>query len=80
MAGLSTAIIFQRTLEYRCESMPVMKVRISIYICGCGSGLKLLITPILAGLLENNPDLMMEFDTFFSQISKIAQMKVRACH
>ena len=80
MAGLSTAIIFQRTLEYHCESMPVMKVCISIYICGCGSGLKLLITPILAGLLENNPDMMMEFDMFFSTISKIAQMKVCACH
>lgn len=50
--------------------------------CSCyhGSGLKLLITPILAGLLENNPDKMMEFDQFFSQISRIDKMKVFLCH
>jgi len=36
----------------------------------------MLVTPILAGLLENNVDKMMEFNDFFGRIDRISKMKV----
>jgi len=44
--------------------------------CIIWRGLKLLVTPILAGLLENNVDKMMEFNDFFGRIDRISKMKV----
>ena len=75
MAVLNTVNVYQKILEYHCKCSLQLPVCIRMYVC-IYSGLKNLITPILAGLLENNPDKMMEFDQFFYRISKIAQMKV----
>ena len=43
--------------------------------CLC-SGMKLLITPLLSGLLENDFTKMTEFDDFFKEIEKINRKKV----
>ena len=40
------------------------------------SGMKLLITPLLSGLLENDFNKMTEFDDFFKEIEKINRKKV----
>ena len=39
-------------------------------------GLKQLITPVLAGLMENELSKMFEFDDFFKYIEQISRMKV----
>jgi hypothetical protein len=46
--------------------------------CPC-SGMKLLITPLLSGLLENDFNKMTEFDDFFKEIEKINRKKVLLC-
>ena len=43
------------------------------------SGMKLLITPLLSGLLENDFNKMTEFDDFFKEIEKINRKKVTHC-
>ena len=40
------------------------------------SGLKLLITPVLAGLLETIPDKVWDFARFYREIQRITEMKV----
>ena len=40
------------------------------------SGLKLLVTPVLAGLLENNPAKVWDFTRFYREVKRITQMKV----
>lgn len=44
------------------------------------SGMKLLITPLLSGLLENDFNKMTEFDDFFKEIEKINRKKVMTAH
>ena len=44
------------------------------------SGMKLLITPLLSGLLENDFNRMTEFDDFFKEIEKINRKKVMTHH
>ena len=41
--------------------------------------MKLLITPLLSGLLENDFNKMTEFDDFFKEIEKINRKKVIHC-
>ena len=40
-------------------------------------GMKLLITPLLSGLLENDSSRMTEFEDFFKEIEKINRKKVK---
>ena len=49
------------------------------FACLC-SGMKLLITPLLSGLLENDFNKMTEFDDFFKEIEKINRKKVMITH
>ena len=46
-------------------------------VCVCCSGLKNLITPVLAGLLESNMSKMLSFERFFATIENISKMRVR---
>ena len=41
------------------------------------SGLRLVITPVLAGLLETDFMKMMNFKDFFEEVERIAKLKVR---
>ena len=43
------------------------------------SGMKLLITPLLSGLLENDFNKMTEFDVFFKEIEKDQQKESNDC-
>ena len=46
------------------------------YVTPLHSGMKLLITPLLSGLLENDFTRMTEFDDFFKEIEKVNRKKV----
>ena len=50
-----------------------------VYMCIC-SGLKSLITPVLAGLLESDIAKMSSFEHFFATIELISKMKVKIMH
>ena len=56
--------------------MNQLEVNVMLFVCFFSSGLKLLVTPVLAGLLENNPAKVWDFTRFYREVKRITQMKV----
>ena len=47
-----------------------------MYLRDIDSGLKQLVTPLLASLLESEPDKVIKFDEFFNEVQKISSKHV----